>query len=583
MTSQPAQPTIDDLGTPLALVPFCVVDLETTGGGVDDRVTEIGAVKVCGGEVLGEFQTLVNPNAHIPPLIAVLTGITNSMVADAPPLAAALPGFLEFSRGCVMVAHNAGFDMGFLKRACAEFGYPWPNPAVVDTVGLARQAMLRDEVRNHKLATLAAHFHAETAPNHRALTDARATVTVLHGLLERVGNLGVHTVEDLLEFTRRVSPQRRAKRTWASGVPSAPGVYWFVADGRDPAGRAHQQVLYVGKSRNLAARVRSYFTAAETRPRIDEMVRIATGVKHLVCRTELEAEVLELRLIATHSPRYNRRSKFPERQLWLKLTREPYPRLSIVRQCLSDGAHYFGPFNRRSGAEAVQAALYDAFPIRQCTTRLSAKRPSSACVLGEMGKCARPCELVVTPEQYGELIDQVRASLTSDIRPVLTAAQARLATLIRRQRFEDAAVITARLSSFARSAVRHHRVASLARCPQIVAAYRHDGDWQIHVIRYGRLAGAACARPGEIPQVVARSAVAAAEVVAPPVGPQSAATTEETERIAAWLERPGVRLIEIDGTWSWPLHIGLAEGDLARHALTASTVQPASTDRRAAP
>ena len=120
-----------------------------------------------------------------------------------------------------------------------------------------------------------------------------------------------------------------------------------TTNGRDLAGRATRQVLYVGKSRNLAARVRSYFTAAETRPRIDEMVRIATGVEHLECSTELEAEVLELRLIATHSPRYNRRSKFPERRVWLKLTREPFPRLSIVRQCLADGADYFGPFSRR--------------------------------------------------------------------------------------------------------------------------------------------------------------------------------------------------------------------------------------------
>ena len=114
MTSLPSQPTFDDLGTPLSLVTFCVVDLETTGGGVDDRVTEIGAVKVRGGELIGEFQTLVNPNTHIPGLIAVLTGITDTMVADAPRLGAVLPSFLEFAAGCVLVAHNAGFDVGFL-------------------------------------------------------------------------------------------------------------------------------------------------------------------------------------------------------------------------------------------------------------------------------------------------------------------------------------------------------------------------------------------------------------------------------------------------------------------------------------
>ena len=79
-------------------------------------ITEIGAVKVRGGEVLGEFQTLVNPHTAIPPFIAVLTGITNSMVASAPPIESALPAFLEFAQGCVLVAHNAPFDVGFLKH-----------------------------------------------------------------------------------------------------------------------------------------------------------------------------------------------------------------------------------------------------------------------------------------------------------------------------------------------------------------------------------------------------------------------------------------------------------------------------------
>ncbi len=224
------QPSFEDLGRPLSQVTFCVVDLETTGSSEDDTITEVGAVKVRGGQVLGEFQTLVNPNSHIPALISVLTGITDQLVAGAPKLPQVLPGFLEFAAGTVLVAHNARFDVGFLKRACARHDYSWPNPEVVDTVALARQVLLRDEVPNVKLSTLAAHFHATTSPTHRALDDARATVDVLHGLLERVGNLGTDTLEDLLEFLRRVSPQRRAKRTLAKGIPSAPGVYQFIAD-----------------------------------------------------------------------------------------------------------------------------------------------------------------------------------------------------------------------------------------------------------------------------------------------------------------------------------------------------------------
>ncbi|MCE1174681.1 MAG: 3'-5' exoribonuclease, partial [Propionibacteriales bacterium] len=167
------QPSFEDLGRPLSQVTFCVVDLETTGSSEDDTITEVGAVKVRGGEVLGEFQTLVNPNAHIPALISVLTGITDQLVAGAPKLPQVLPGFLEFAAGTVLVAHNARFDVGFLKRACARHDYSWPNPEVVDTVALARQVLLRDEVPNVKLSTLAAHFHTATTPTHRALDDAR--------------------------------------------------------------------------------------------------------------------------------------------------------------------------------------------------------------------------------------------------------------------------------------------------------------------------------------------------------------------------------------------------------------------------
>ncbi len=547
-----AQPDLfAGLGTPLAEVEFCVVDLETTGGAADSEITEIGAVRVRGGEVTGEFQTLVNPATHIPAVIAILTGITDSMVASAPRLAEVLPAFLQFASGSVLVAHNARFDAGFLRRACERLGHPWPAPAVVDTVGLARSVMLRDEVPNHKLATLARHFRSTTVPDHRALTDARATVDVLHALLERVGNLGVHTLEDLVEMGRHVSPQRRAKRTWAQALPEEPGVYVFVCD--TPTERQH---LYVGTSTNIRRRVRSYFTAAETRPRIDEMVRIATGVEATVCRTPLEAEVLELRLIAAHAPRYNRRSKYPERQHWLKLTREAFPRLSIVRKVSDDGCRYFGPFRGRDSADAALMAIYDAAPVRQCTDRLSPRVPRSACALAGLGRCSAPCELGPAAESYADLVARVDLVLAGDTRAVVGAAERRLLRLVDEQRYEEATSVHSRLEVFQRTSIRLHRASSLAACPQIVAARAVDAGWEIHVVRHGRLATADVARAGDSPLEVAAAAVASAETVVCPPPPLPAATFEETERIAAWLESPGVRLIDIHGTWAWPLHAG---------------------------
>jgi DNA polymerase-3 subunit epsilon len=558
-----AQPTFEDLGQPLGEVTFCVVDLETTGGGPDDTITEFGAVKVRGGEVLGEFQTFVNPGQHIPGMIQKLTGITDSMVADAPALDAVFPTFLAFAEGTVLVAHNARFDIGFLKRAAERLGYPWPSFPVVDTVALARQAMLRDEVPNFKLGTLAAHFGTSVTPSHRALDDARATVDVLHALLERVGSFNVFTLEELGEFTHYVSKERRAKRILADHLPYAPGVYSFVAELPDGKGVPHKQVLYVGKSRNIKNRVRTYFTAAEGRARMDEMVRIATSVQATVCRTELEAEVLELRMIAAFEPRYNRRSKYPQRQHWLKLTEEPFPRFSVVKSPPKDAAAFhFGPIRSRNAIEQLLLALYDTVPIRQCNTRLNATKPSGACALAEMGKCVAPCQLSVSKADYQELLGQAISVLGGDLRPMLSQMGSRISQLAGMQRYEECAELTHRVEACVYSVRRHHRMRSLRECAEIVAARQTDGygtgpGWELHVIRRGQLVGADFVRVGESPLPAAEALAATASIAE--VESAVPKLAEEIERVADWLEQPGVRLISIDGDWAWPLHAGANE------------------------
>ena len=570
------QASFDDLGTHLSEVTFCVVDLETTGGAETDMITEVGAVKVRGGEVLGEFQTLVNPKAHIPPLIAVLTGITNQMVADAPALRQVLPSFLAFAHGTVIVAHNAPFDVSFLRRACEACEYPYPRWPVIDTAALARQILLRDEVPNCRLATLARHFHTAVTPNHRALTDAQATVEVLHGLIERVGNLGVHTIEDLGEFARRVSPQRRAKRTWAAGLPDSPGVYLFVAEYE-----SQRHILYVGKSKNIRARVRNYFTAAEKRPRIDEMVRLATGVEAIPCVTQLQADVTELRLIGTHAPVTTADRSSRNGLNGSRSPRSPFRgyRWSGRSEMTAQPTSVRLPADQ--SAEDVALAIYDGFPIRQCNPRLSTTTAISACALAGMGRCAAPCDGTISRDGYREIVEGVRAALSLDARPAVQGVQARLARLISQQRFEEAAIIRRRLETLTRTAARFHRIRSLAACAEIVAARRVDLDWEIHVVRYGRLAGAGLATPREVPQAVARAVRATAETVPKPPDPLPAAGIEEAERIADWLEQPGTRLIEITGDWMWPLHAVLDHEALVHYALgEVAAASPAQSSSR---
>ena len=282
------QRSFDDLGVPLHQVTFCVLDLETTGASpADCAITEIGAVKLRGGECLGTFQTLVNPGVGIPPEITILTGITTAMVLPAPRIEAVLPSFLEFLGPAVIVGHNVRFDLRFLQAALSGSGHRPLANQWVDTCALARR-LVRDEVPNCRLGTLAERMRLPHKPTHRALADALATGDLLHALLERAGNLGVLGLDDLFELpTIRAHPQVSKLRLTA-GLPRRPGVYLF----KGRTGR----VLYVGKATNLRARVRSYF-GGDDRRKISQLLRETEAIDHVVCAGTLEASVLEVRLI----------------------------------------------------------------------------------------------------------------------------------------------------------------------------------------------------------------------------------------------------------------------------------------------
>ena len=194
----PAPPQWRPAAVSLTRLEYVIVDVETTGWSPEQaRITEIGAVRMRAGQVLGEFSTLVDPAMPVPPDIEALTGISNQMVAAAPRPDEVMPAWLQFAQGSVLTAHNAPFDLGFLTAACGACGLPWPDFAVLDTVAVARQVLVPGEVPDCKLGTLAAYFETPAAPSHRALADARATAAVLDVLITRLALLGVRTLDDL--------------------------------------------------------------------------------------------------------------------------------------------------------------------------------------------------------------------------------------------------------------------------------------------------------------------------------------------------------------------------------------------------
>jgi DNA polymerase-3 subunit epsilon len=447
----------------------------------------------------------------------------------------------------VLVAHNAPFDLGFLKAGCERLDLVWPAPDSVDTAGWPARPHPRRGAQL-QAGDPGPAVPQRTTPDHRALSDARATVDVLHGLLARVGGLGVQSLEELRTFSSQVSPQQRRKRHLADGLPAAPGVYLF----RDARGR----VLYVGKSTNLRGRVRQYFTASETRTRMAEMVGLAEQVDPVVCSTPLEAEVRELRLIAEHSPRYNRRSKRPDKATWIKLTTDAFPRLSLVRTVLADDALYLGPFSRAATAELAVAAAHEALPLRQCTKRISVRVPGSACVLAEMRRCGAPClgpGAGESPAAYAVHAQAYRTAVGGDPSAVVERLTARITALSAAHRYEDAAAQRDRLTAFVR---RHSAPATADGAHAGPAAGGRPADRGPRLggrrRRHGRLVSAGTVARGVRPGPTVDALVATAETVLPRPGPLPAATAEEVECVLRWLEAPGTRLVRLEGTWASP-------------------------------
>lgn len=524
------QPSFDDLSTPLFDVTFCVLDLETTGGSAANcEITEIGAVKYRGGELIGTYQTLVDPGLPIPPSITILTGITQAMVVDAPKVEAVLPQFLEFIGDAVVVGHNVRFDLSFINAAALRNGYErLPNQSV-DTAALARR-MVRSEVRNLRLQTLAAHFRSPTKPNHRALEDARATAHVLHGLLERVGSLGVTNLDDLLQLPKAKGSAHYSKIALTEHLPRKPGVYVF----KD----RHGTPIYVGKASNLRSRVRQYFYGDKRRT-IANLMRELESIDFQLCDTLLEAEVTEIRMIHAHRPRYNRRSRPPKSSHFVKVTKERFPRISVVRTLRPDALAYLGPFRSKRAADVVANAIWDAMPIRRCRSRPGSR--TGKCAPAQLGVARCPCDGTMTEQDYQPIVTRLLTAISRDSDLLLDPLLERMTRLSNERRYEEAAWVRDRHNALARSLERRHRWQSL----QNVGLMEIEGkDGRVLVVDHGLFAGSRT--PGSLEDLRPAEVDPGTEV------PETVAQAEEAELIWRWLDGSQVRLVGATGYLALP-------------------------------
>jgi DNA polymerase III epsilon subunit family exonuclease len=445
---------------------FVVFDLETTGlrpGSA--RPCEFGAVRVRGLALEERFQTLANPGARLAPAVSALTGLRDVELRRAPPVAAAVRRFLSFAGDAVLVAHNARFDMAFLDAETTRLTGSRVVATVVDTVGLARRLLGRQPAN---LAALSYRFATDARPCHRALPDAEATAEILLCLIGMAQERGARTVADLVELSATKPRRAQRKRSLAFGAPQRPGVYLF----RD----VHDQVLYVGRARDLRARLRSYFRSDRQRPAVEAALAALARVEWRVLGSELEAGLEELRLIRELRPPANARSARPDRYLYLRRRGD-----SVV--CSSQPSE-LGPLTSRKRAQLAARALQG-----------------------------------------------VEWETLDDALPKLRAKLKRVAADLR---FEDAARLRDRIAALedaAREVRRMEQLRQMAVC--IVVPGERDGTRRAFFVAKGQVVDA---RPYHGPQGVEwQAGLAAVRRAEPTLAPEAA---DELRLVACFIRRP---------------------------------------------
>ena len=535
------QPSLDAVGTPAPSGHWIVVDLETTGLGAGAEITEIGAVRVRDGAVADEFSSLVKPSRPIPPFITSLTGITPAMVAGADPIAVVLGRFMDWSGlGCegspVLVAHNATFDVGFLRRAARASSLPWPRVRVVDTLALARLALPRPLVRNHKLGTIASYFGTATVPEHRALGDARATAEILLGFIDLLAGAGATDVEDLIALTDQAPARRPTTPDFVADLPASPGVYHFI----DTAG----DTLYVGSASSLRSRVGSYYTKGEKRPKVQRMVSLAAGVRPYPTASILEARIRELRDIKALAPPYNSASRRQGSQHWV-IAEAGRPRV-VAAVTLEDLPRALGPFGTRAHAQRAAGAI----------DRVLSQADA---------------------DSSDALLDEAVAASSLTVPHALTSLMERLSG---QGLFEAAAAARDELSAYI-AGVERSTMRPILAAPRIVWGTRRDGGeagWILHVASHGRLLSSVVVPPRSdaspwIDVLTSTDPIETGGMAA------SVASWAETSLLCSELSREGTRLVEWTGPlpWSQPMASPLRDGrlrELLAHATAHQRLSP---------
>ncbi|MDQ3239084.1 MAG: exonuclease domain-containing protein [bacterium] len=426
--------SLDELyNTSITDLDYTVVDLETTGckPGVS-QIIEIGIVKIKNKQIVDTYQSFLDPGTPIPAFISKMTGIKDSDVQNAPLLPDLAPKILSLLKDTVFVAHNVGFDYSFLQKNLRLCKIDFSSPKLC-TVQLSRK--LLPQLLHHKLDDLARHFHIEIPSRHRALDDALATGKSLLYMFDILASTNKKVFGMMVDLCM---PQESKKyailKPTIDALPYAPGVYFMK--------NKDNQIIYVGKSKCLQKRVRSYFYSSDKKTRkLEKLIDSVTAIEHTATGSELSALLLESKKIKEHLPIYNTMIRNYKSYPFLKISNEAFPRIYSVREVKADSATYYGPFKSSSTLDSTILHLQNAFKIRPCKHKINPTKLDTMklCLYYELGKCPGVCGGKMSQSEYALLIEKAKQFLSGNEQVIISKLQSQIDQMSEKLEFEKAA------------------------------------------------------------------------------------------------------------------------------------------------
>jgi DNA polymerase-3 subunit epsilon len=427
-------------GTKIESVPFeeaeyCVFDFETTGTSArTDKVIEIGMARIRKGKIVDTFSTFINPGRPVPYYITNLTGITNSDVQDAPYFDEVYSQIKDFVGDAVLVAHNLGFDISFLRNECLSADLQMITNDSICTLKLARKIF--PALPSKSLGNIVKYLKIRHRGVHRGLGDATATGKVLLKMFRALReDHNIDTVSELVSFqsTPSLPPTFTIKKRRLAEdlvkVPALPGVYFF----KDSKG----EIIYIGKAKSLKDRVRNHFMSNAIR-KSKKIVQAASSLEFKTTNSELTALLAEAELIKLYKPRFNTMLKNFPRSYFVKIGSKELSAAEIASTFEFDGYDYYGPYPNRNSVTETKEIIDKAFQLRECDEKEFRKKRK--CYLMDIQRCLGPCVETVE-ERYNEELKRVHEFLSGQNQSAVDRLLSKMKDMSEKQKFEEAAQI----------------------------------------------------------------------------------------------------------------------------------------------